>query len=269
MNKHKTRIIGWHSFKGGSGRSLGLVNVAFELASRGRNVLCVDMDIESCGLSTLFDVDTQYVTSIIDILIDPNYNTLRRSIIPVGKDKKWNCDINLIASKYVDPNRLIELSWQPEKFSDFSNLLIDKFAAIEEIDYIFIDSRSGISEQLAASLVLSTDSIIVFTRADRQSRIGTTHLLQTINSVSLRPLIPLVVVSGVPDDPDTAGAIAELRFRIEKLNFNNMKILSTPFDHHLLLMEEIVTRTRSKMNDPLVTAYREIADWIERGDSNE
>ena len=44
-------IFTFYSFKGGVGRSMALMNVAYTLAGRGRHVLVVDMDLEAPGLS--------------------------------------------------------------------------------------------------------------------------------------------------------------------------------------------------------------------------
>ena len=41
----------FYSFKGGVGRSMAVMNVAYTLAGRGRHVLVVDMDLEAPGLS--------------------------------------------------------------------------------------------------------------------------------------------------------------------------------------------------------------------------
>lgn len=44
-------IYTFYSFKGGVGRSMALVNVAYALAGKGRHVLMVDMDLEAPGIS--------------------------------------------------------------------------------------------------------------------------------------------------------------------------------------------------------------------------
>jgi tetratricopeptide (TPR) repeat protein/cellulose biosynthesis protein BcsQ len=44
-------IYTFYSFKGGVGRSMALINVAYVLAARGRAVLVLDMDLEAPGLS--------------------------------------------------------------------------------------------------------------------------------------------------------------------------------------------------------------------------
>ena len=44
-------VFTFYSYKGGVGRSLALMNVAYTLAGRGRHVLMVDMDLEAPGIS--------------------------------------------------------------------------------------------------------------------------------------------------------------------------------------------------------------------------
>src|SRR5260370_6034538 len=45
-------IVTFYSFKGGTGRSMALVNTAVELVKAGRQVLIVDFDLEAPGLDT-------------------------------------------------------------------------------------------------------------------------------------------------------------------------------------------------------------------------
>lgn len=45
------QIFAFYSFKGGVGRSMALLNVAYALAAKGRNILVLDMDLEAPGVS--------------------------------------------------------------------------------------------------------------------------------------------------------------------------------------------------------------------------
>lgn len=45
------QIFAFYSFKGGVGRSMALLNVAYALAAKGRHVLVLDMDLEAPGVS--------------------------------------------------------------------------------------------------------------------------------------------------------------------------------------------------------------------------
>ena len=44
------RIVTFYSYKGGTGRSMALANVAWILASNGTRVLTIDWDLEAPGL---------------------------------------------------------------------------------------------------------------------------------------------------------------------------------------------------------------------------
>ena len=48
------KIITFYSFKGGTGRSMALANVAWILASQGKRVLAVDWDLDSPGLGRFY-----------------------------------------------------------------------------------------------------------------------------------------------------------------------------------------------------------------------
>src|SRR5882724_4529156 len=48
-------IVTFYSYKGGTGRTLALANVAALLAQWGHRVLCVDWDLEAPGLHLYFD----------------------------------------------------------------------------------------------------------------------------------------------------------------------------------------------------------------------
>jgi len=54
MNGRDGKIITFYSFKGGTGRTMALANVAWILASSGRRVLAVDWDLESPGLHRFY-----------------------------------------------------------------------------------------------------------------------------------------------------------------------------------------------------------------------
>jgi len=53
-NLSKDQIITFYSYKGGPGRSMTLANVAWILASNGKQVLVVDWDLEAPGIHRYF-----------------------------------------------------------------------------------------------------------------------------------------------------------------------------------------------------------------------
>ena len=67
------RIVTFHSFQGGTGRSMAVANVGWILAAAGKKVLIVDWDLEAPGLhrflEPLLDVESVMRRSgVIDML---------------------------------------------------------------------------------------------------------------------------------------------------------------------------------------------------------
>ncbi|HEY6248366.1 MAG TPA: AAA family ATPase, partial [Candidatus Angelobacter sp.] len=63
-------VITFYSYKGGTGRSMAVANVACVLASRGARVLAIDWDLEAPGLHRFFapPADDRRDPGLIDLL---------------------------------------------------------------------------------------------------------------------------------------------------------------------------------------------------------
>ena len=69
------KIITFYSYKGGTGRSMALANVAWLLASAGNRVLVIDWDLEAPGLHRyldpfLDDKSLENSTGVIDFVLE-------------------------------------------------------------------------------------------------------------------------------------------------------------------------------------------------------
>ena len=60
-------IVSFLSFKGGVGRSTALGMIAWQLARKGRKVVCVDLDLEAPGLAALMGAPEE--PSVLDFLL--------------------------------------------------------------------------------------------------------------------------------------------------------------------------------------------------------
>ena len=72
--KEPGKIITFYSYKGGTGRSMAMANLAWILASQGKRVLTLDWDLEAPGLHRYFypfllDKDLMYSDGLIDFVI--------------------------------------------------------------------------------------------------------------------------------------------------------------------------------------------------------
>src|ERR1700685_1743194 len=85
------QVITFYSYKGGTGRTMALANVAWILASNGKRVLAIDWDLESPGLHKFFHpfLDEPVVrdtSGVIEIIND--YATA--ALKPGPRPKDWH-----------------------------------------------------------------------------------------------------------------------------------------------------------------------------------
>ncbi|SIO33113.1 Tetratricopeptide (TPR) repeat [Singulisphaera sp. GP187] len=95
------QIFAFYSFKGGVGRSMAVLNLAYALAAVGRNVLILDMDLEAPGLSGFLDrnreipgfaaldmVDLVKWASTTSLPLDPlSFPLLSEYVVSVPREK--------------------------------------------------------------------------------------------------------------------------------------------------------------------------------------
>src|ERR1700754_2500070 len=87
------RIVTFYSYKGGTGRSLALSNVAWILAAAGKSVLIMDWDLEAPGLHRYFKpflIDHELGSS--DGLMDLIDNYATEAIRPAADDEALAAD---------------------------------------------------------------------------------------------------------------------------------------------------------------------------------
>jgi cellulose biosynthesis protein BcsQ len=98
--KEPPQIFAFYSFKGGVGRSMAVLNLAYALAAKGRHVLVLDMDLEAPGLSGFlhrereiggfaqFDmVDLVSWASMASLPLDPlSFHPFTDYVIPIARE---------------------------------------------------------------------------------------------------------------------------------------------------------------------------------------
>src|SRR4051812_7537453 len=85
------KVVTFYSYKGGTGRSMALANVAWILAANGKKVLVADWDLESPGLHRFFEpflkaeaIET--TSGVIDMIRTYEWETTR----PVDRSSDWH-----------------------------------------------------------------------------------------------------------------------------------------------------------------------------------
>jgi MinD-like ATPase involved in chromosome partitioning or flagellar assembly/Tfp pilus assembly protein PilF len=198
--KRPGRVITFYSYKGGTGRSMALANIAWILACNGKRVLTIDWDIEAPGLHRYFrpfliDAELGSSEGLVD-LID-RYATA--AIAPVAEGerpaKDWYLEyadfsdhvlgldfrhfppggkIDLLPAGRQTDNYAVKVSsfnWQNfyDRLGGGAFLEAVKDRARAAYDYVLIDSRTGVSDTAGICTAQLPDSLVVCFTYNNQS----------------------------------------------------------------------------------------------------
>ncbi len=162
--------------KGGVGRSTALTMLAYALAQAGKRVLLVDFDLESPGLSGLLLppdrlADFGVVDWFVEDAVGQGERVIDRMIAMSPLSEHTQGEIRVAAAMGLEENfYLAKLSrvyadvarqGKVERFSQRTSRLLEALEKKEKPDVVLIDSRAGLHDLAAVSIVgLATDVLL-------------------------------------------------------------------------------------------------------------
>ncbi|MFB9982646.1 KGGVGR-motif variant AAA ATPase [Mesorhizobium kowhaii] len=214
-----SRVITFYSYKGGTGRSMALANIAWVLASAGKRVLTIDWDLEAPGLHRYFqpflsdkELNGQQSQGVIDMAIDfavraatppkpgekrdsawydaqADFSKWRQKLrwpsgeaIGLGADHKGEIDFVPAGRQGADyAKRVNHFDWH-----NFYEMLGGGafFDAAKRkfaaYDYVLIDSRTGVSDTSGICTVHMPDILVVCFTLNYQSIKGALAVAQSV-----------------------------------------------------------------------------------------
>jgi tetratricopeptide (TPR) repeat protein len=291
--------VTFYSYRGGVGQTTALVNVAVDLAVRGRNVLLIDFDLEAPSLPSfapprpeddphpgLVEFIDEYLRSrkAPDIV---NYVYQAKPVgegcgeiwvMPAGRgdDDYWR------AFGKIDWQELYDFRDGFVLFEDIKFQLWESFHP----EYVLVDARAGINDWLAICTRQLPDAVVMMFTPDSAGKAGAwdqaghQRVLRDIVAESLQASPPridlLPVASKVPDldgggldtsslnEPEDLSGPDEARFIIDLA-------ASIPHAPELLLEKQVFSDTRPSRREALATprkrlprAYRRLANALIR-----
>jgi len=204
------RIITFYSFKGGTGRSMALANVASLLARGGigaegagaRPVLAIDWDLEAPGLHrylAAFLPDTAGQPGIVELFLELDEAT--RQYSPQGSDEDQQAANAVLESvglnRFVVGTTVPNLSFMPagrfdkgypgrvsgfrwdllhERMPELIPALSRKLA--ERFSYVLIDSRTGFTDTSGICTMLMPELLVAVFTPNLQSLQGVLDLVR-------------------------------------------------------------------------------------------
>lgn len=263
------RTVCFYSYKGGVGRTTALAHVAWILASRGNKVVVVDMDIEAPGIQYAFSsINPKPVKGFVDYLyerqnaINTNYDiditdifgevpidgvSGRLFVIPAG-------EVNFEYISKVDDleiGALQELNLWETFLTDITNQL--------NPDIILIDSRTGINEWGAFSLIEAADDVLLFLYPNKENINGINGLLTALSVLENRSLSSInLILSKIPSNQiGKVQAKKAWDYIIDDIYGDNEEPLMVFYNSDIALADEYPATHLLSVYDPIANLIDE------------
>jgi hypothetical protein len=210
------RIVTFYSYKGGTGRSMALANVAWILASHGQRVLMIDWDLEAPGLHRYFhpfihDKELTQSPGLIDFFAafvegpvthETESSSATPWFAPFTNLEPYTFSLNwefpgegtldLVPAGQQSSAygvRVTGFDWGAFYNKRGGGVFLEtvKKRLREEYDWILIDSRTGLSDTSGICTVQMPDDLVVCFTLNNQSISGASAVAEFAFSQRLKP----------------------------------------------------------------------------------
>jgi len=169
------RIVAFHSYKGGTGKTLLSVNLATTYASRGKKVCLFDLDFRAPSLQAAFKTEgngcwlNDYLNGACDVkkvLVDPSQRHTTKGELLVG-----------LANPSTEAIREMSAKDRKWEMKALGRLLSLKESLLNEMefDYLIWDTSPGL-QYSSINAIVSADVALVVTTIDASDIEGTKRM---------------------------------------------------------------------------------------------
>jgi hypothetical protein len=247
----KGKIVTFYSYKGGTGRSMALANVAWILASFGNRVLTIDWDLEAPGLHRYFepllgDPNLEYSKGVIDFVREfataaiarpqakeaaaanwyEEYADILAHAVPLDWKFEGDGALHFVPAGRQDASygvRVNAFDWEGFYARLGGGILLEAVKANlrRAYDFVFIDSRTGVSDTSGICTIQMPDELVVCFTLNRQSIYGAASAARTAFGSRHTPAgeptlkiwpVPMRIEASEKDRMEIASALARARF---------------------------------------------------------
>ena len=202
-----SRVVAFHSFRGGTGKSNTTANVAVLAAARGLRVGVIDTDIQSPGIHILLGVDQSTLTRSLN-----DYLWGRCAIAETAHDVTNGLDSSLAGRIFLIPSSIDATDIARVMHDGYDvSLLHEGIGALLRdlaLDLLLLDTHPGLNEETLLSIAVS-DAVAIVLRPDQQDYEGTRVTVSVARKLKVPEM--MLVVNKTPsvfDDADVKARVA-------------------------------------------------------------
>jgi MinD-like ATPase involved in chromosome partitioning or flagellar assembly len=279
-------VVTFYSLRGGVGRTTALVNAARMMASRGRRVVCIDMDLEAPGLSTLLGLPEpaadQGTAALLLALEGGGDIDVRDHIQRVDDEFELYClPAGRVDAEYARRLRLIDPEmWYREPGNPLHRMLDLVSTSPLRPDLLLLDARTGVSPGNAPLLFDVSDLAVVCFFPHLQARRGTGALVRALLSSRTRRSgsgqaiapEPRFLVSPLPPGPSAARVEARAAEWVNEWLAPGLSrrpaglgaLMADEIMHSVSYSADVAFRDRVSVDAKDWGPYQVVADWLEQ-----
>ena len=217
------KTITFFSYKGGVGRSMALLNTAWEMACLGKRVGIIDFDLEAPGLSLLSDFNPKKkphpkrygLTDLVEDRIKAeNEKSPPPKLESYGHLKNDVPEFKKFGSIFLLSSGRVEFPISKSITKPLSGIQND-FQKELQCEYLFVDSRTGLSDVIGITTVFLPDLVFVILGLNQQNIEGTMEVLKRLKKTKFTDyayLVPSLIPVG--SDELVEEAYQELKERL-------------------------------------------------------
>lgn len=209
-----TQIIAVHSFRGGTGKSNSLANIAASLALEGRRVGIIDTDIQSPGIHVIFGLQPAEIKFTLNDYLwgrcgmkDAAYD-LTASLQREAGGTKIKGSLFLVPAS-IKANEISRILREGYDVMHLNHGLQEMIRSLK-LDYLLIDTHPGLNEETLLSIGIA-DLLLIVLRPDNQDFQGTAVTIDVARKLQVTKMA-LLINKALPE-----MVTADLQHQVEEL----------------------------------------------------
>lgn len=206
-------IIAVHSFRGGTGKSNSIANLAALIAMQGQRVGIIDTDIQSPGIHVIWGLTPEEINFTLNDYLwgrcgmkDAAVDLTPVLRAAVDQDVKGSLHLVPASIKANEIARILREGYDVVHLNDGLQDLIRSL----QLDYLLIDTHPGLNEETLLSIGIA-DLLLIVLRPDNQDFQGTAVTVDVARKLQVSNMA-LLINKALPE-----MAVRDLQQQVEEL----------------------------------------------------